>query len=95
MRFSSVEAIPKILNSGRVSETMDISELQSNSAHTLMLVSALMGRERMQAAYAHSIAGGYRFYILWRAQPAAVMTGACRQAQTTRVKPTVFIRHMP
>jgi S-adenosylmethionine:tRNA ribosyltransferase-isomerase len=27
-----------------------------------MLVSALMGRERMQAAYAHAIAGGYRFY---------------------------------
>jgi S-adenosylmethionine:tRNA ribosyltransferase-isomerase len=27
-----------------------------------MLVSALMGQERMQAAYAHAIAGGYRFY---------------------------------
>ncbi len=27
-----------------------------------MLVSALMGLERMQAAYAHGIAGGYRFY---------------------------------
>lgn len=27
-----------------------------------MLVSALMGRERMQAAYAHAIAHGYRFY---------------------------------
>jgi S-adenosylmethionine:tRNA ribosyltransferase-isomerase len=27
-----------------------------------MLVSALMGRERMHAAYAHAIAGGYRFY---------------------------------
>lgn len=27
-----------------------------------MLVSALMGRERMQAAYAHAIVGGYRFY---------------------------------
>ena len=27
-----------------------------------MLVSALMGRERMQAAYAHAIAQGYRFY---------------------------------
>ncbi|RVT94669.1 tRNA preQ1(34) S-adenosylmethionine ribosyltransferase-isomerase QueA [Sphingomonas crocodyli] len=27
-----------------------------------MLVSALMGRERMQAAYAHAITGGYRFY---------------------------------
>jgi S-adenosylmethionine:tRNA ribosyltransferase-isomerase len=27
-----------------------------------MLVSALMGRERMQAAYAHAIAKGYRFY---------------------------------
>ncbi|WP_324827510.1 tRNA preQ1(34) S-adenosylmethionine ribosyltransferase-isomerase QueA [Qipengyuania zhejiangensis] len=28
----------------------------------MMLVSALMGRERMQAAYAHAIAEGYRFY---------------------------------
>jgi S-adenosylmethionine:tRNA ribosyltransferase-isomerase len=27
-----------------------------------MLVSALMGRERMQAAYAHAIGAGYRFY---------------------------------
>ena len=27
-----------------------------------MLVSALMGRERMQAVYAHAIASGYRFY---------------------------------
>lgn len=27
-----------------------------------MLVSALMGRERMQAVYAHAIAQGYRFY---------------------------------
>jgi S-adenosylmethionine:tRNA ribosyltransferase-isomerase len=27
-----------------------------------MLVSALMGRERMQAAYAHAISQGYRFY---------------------------------
>jgi S-adenosylmethionine:tRNA ribosyltransferase-isomerase len=27
-----------------------------------MLVSALMGLERMQAAYAHAIASGYRFY---------------------------------
>jgi S-adenosylmethionine:tRNA ribosyltransferase-isomerase len=27
-----------------------------------MLVSALMGRERMKAAYAHAIAQGYRFY---------------------------------
>ena len=27
-----------------------------------MLVSALMGRERMQAAYAHAIASDYRFY---------------------------------
>ena len=26
------------------------------------LVSALMGRQRMQAAYAHAIDGGYRFY---------------------------------
>jgi S-adenosylmethionine:tRNA ribosyltransferase-isomerase len=28
----------------------------------MMLVSALMGRERMMAAYDHAIAGGYRFY---------------------------------
>ncbi len=28
----------------------------------MMLVSALMGRERMQAAYAHAIAEKYRFY---------------------------------
>lgn len=28
----------------------------------MMLVSALMGRERMMAAYAHAIANGYRFY---------------------------------
>ena len=28
----------------------------------MMLVSALMGRERMQAVYAHAIAEGYRFY---------------------------------
>ncbi|WP_375398770.1 tRNA preQ1(34) S-adenosylmethionine ribosyltransferase-isomerase QueA [uncultured Sphingomonas sp.] len=27
-----------------------------------MLISALMGRERMQAAYAHAVADGYRFY---------------------------------
>jgi S-adenosylmethionine:tRNA ribosyltransferase-isomerase len=27
-----------------------------------MLVSAMMGLERMQAAYAHAIADGYRFY---------------------------------
>jgi S-adenosylmethionine:tRNA ribosyltransferase-isomerase len=27
-----------------------------------MLVSALMGRERMLAAYEHAIAHGYRFY---------------------------------
>ena len=27
-----------------------------------MLVSALMGLDRMQAAYAHAIAGEYRFY---------------------------------
>lgn len=39
-----------------------------------MLVSAFAGLERMQAAYAHAIAQGYRFYsygdasLLWRAQ---------------------------
>lgn len=39
-----------------------------------MLVSAFAGLERMQAAYAHAIARGYRFYsygdasLLWRAQ---------------------------
>ena len=39
-----------------------------------MLVSALAGLERMQAAYAHAITNGYRFYsygdasLLWRAE---------------------------
>ena len=28
----------------------------------LMLVSALMGQGRMQVAYAHAVAGGYRFF---------------------------------
>jgi S-adenosylmethionine:tRNA ribosyltransferase-isomerase len=28
----------------------------------MMLVSALMGLEKMQAVYAHAIANGYRFY---------------------------------
>lgn len=32
------------------------------SQNLFMLVSALMGLERMQAAYAHAIAAGYRFY---------------------------------
>ena len=31
-------------------------------AELFMLVSALMGLEVMQAAYAHAIADGYRFY---------------------------------
>jgi hypothetical protein len=30
--------------------------------YLFMLVSALMGLERMRGAYAHAIAGGYRFY---------------------------------
>jgi S-adenosylmethionine:tRNA ribosyltransferase-isomerase len=30
-----------------------------------MLVSALMGRERMQAAYAHALAEGNRFYSFY------------------------------
>lgn len=30
--------------------------------YLFMLVSALMGLERIQAAYAHAIAQGYRFY---------------------------------
>jgi S-adenosylmethionine:tRNA ribosyltransferase-isomerase len=40
-----------------------------------MLVSAFSGLDRMRAAYAHAIAGGYRFYsygdasLLWRAPP--------------------------
>ncbi len=32
----------------------------------LMLVSAFAGTERIKAAYAHAIANGYRFYLLWR-----------------------------
>jgi S-adenosylmethionine:tRNA ribosyltransferase-isomerase len=45
-----------------------------------MLVSALMGLERMQAAYAHAIAGEYRFYsygdssLLLPPQPATTST---------------------
>lgn len=33
-----------------------------SSQNLFMLVSALMGLGRMQAAYAHAIASGYRFY---------------------------------
>lgn len=33
-----------------------------SSQNLFMLVSALMGLDRMQAAYAHAIAHGYRFY---------------------------------
>lgn len=32
------------------------------SQNLFMLVSALMGLDRMQAAYAHAIVTGYRFY---------------------------------
>ena len=34
----------------------------ASSQNLFMLVSALMGLDRMQAAYAHAIATGYRFY---------------------------------
>ena len=34
----------------------------ASSQNLFMLVSALMGLETMQAAYAHAIADGYRFY---------------------------------
>ena len=40
-----------------------------------MLVSALMGLDVMKAAYAHAIASGYRFYSLWRCEPAAASAG--------------------
>ena len=39
-----------------------LSEKASLIPELLMLVSALMGLERMQAAYAHAIANEYRFY---------------------------------
>ncbi len=32
------------------------------SLNLFMLVSALMGTDRMKAAYAHAIGDGYRFY---------------------------------
>ena len=41
-----------------------------------MLVSALMGLERMQAAYAHAIAQGYRFYSLGDAMLLERLTSA-------------------
>jgi len=40
-----------------------------------MLVSALMGRERMQAAYAHVIATGYRSTIMGFVTAATGMSG--------------------
>ena len=45
-----------------------------------MLVSALMGLDRMQGAYAHAIESGYRFYSLWRRQPVDSLKGPCRCA---------------
>ena len=39
-----------------------ISNFHLPRSTLFMLVSALMGRERMQAAYTHAIAAGYRFY---------------------------------
>ena len=33
-----------------------------SSQNLFMLVSALMGLERMQTAYAHAVENGYRFY---------------------------------
>ena len=40
-----------------------------------MLVSALMGLETMQAAYAHAIARGLSLLFLWRCEPAAAVSG--------------------
>ena len=53
-----------------------------------MLVSALMGRERMQAAYAHAIAEGYRFYSYGAAATQAAIlrnTVGCNSATLIRV----------
>lgn len=51
-------------NSGRKNKNLRCfsSTLGEPPSFLFMLVSALMGRERMQAAYAHAIAQGYRFY---------------------------------
>ena len=39
-----------------------LSRFPASCLNLFMLVSALMGLERMQAAYAHAIANEYRFY---------------------------------
>ena len=39
-----------------------LERFPKSNPNLFMLVSALMGRERMQSAYAHAIAAGYRFY---------------------------------
>ena len=39
-----------------------VTEFHLPRSTLLMLVSALMGLEAMQAAYAHAIGEGYRFY---------------------------------
>jgi len=36
--------------------------IQSSKPKLFMLVSALIGTDRMKAAYAHAIANSYRFY---------------------------------
>jgi S-adenosylmethionine:tRNA ribosyltransferase-isomerase len=39
-----------------------MTNVQLPKSTLFMLVAALMGRERMLAAYEHAIASGYRFY---------------------------------
>ena len=51
---------------GRLSPTPIYLFLQrkiSYNQNLFMLVSALMGLDRMKAAYSHAIENGYRFYL--------------------------------
>ena len=52
-----------------------------------MLVSALMGLEAMQAAYAHAIARGLSLLFLWRCEPAAALTEARRLSRSRKARP--------